>query len=460
MEENDTQKMQADNYISRFIDILNKIFPGKIGRITDNQNSIEIAVKIRDEEIKWELEKAKVIEIFTRIDNLELSGSAIYDKYYYEVPVKIATEEIFFPWSYYLERILEEAVSDSAKGLTYSLGKLSDEYLVSLLLSLEDAKLLKQISRYMLSRMFRLSRNNKEMNNSVLEFLKYNLPPAFRYTLKIASSKQRKFTDFEEIADSFLFIVSYNYNLPLIRISSFEEFQRIRGYRIKRTKKLVPPRRKYKSDLVYYYQMALSTTNPLLQFISYYHIIEFFFEIVYIEDIIALIKNEITRPNFIYDNEEDLRKLYKKLEDKFKIQAQQNKSEFEALKLTLMKYLDLYELKQSISQYSPELLEYYKTEKIPFLEDKDASKYQLNFDEINENIDEKVRKKFVSKLAIRLYRVRNAVVHSKDSYKLSKGQVNKLERYVPFKHDKDLQKELPLIRCISEQIIIGSATKT
>ena len=56
--------------------------------------------------------------------------------------------------------------------------------------------------------------------------------------------------------------------------------------------------------------------------------------------------------------------------------------------------------------------------------------------------------KIYNSIKNRVYLVRNAIAHSKEGDKL---------RYEPFKHDKDLQKEIPLIRAISEEIIINSS---
>lgn len=52
------------------------------------------------------------------------------------------------------------------------------------------------------------------------------------------------------------------------------------------------------------------------------------------------------------------------------------------------------------------------------------------------------------KLAGRIYRTRNSIVHSKESDKA---------RYTPFRDDRILVKEVPLLRFISEQIIINTS---
>jgi len=58
------------------------------------------------------------------------------------------------------------------------------------------------------------------------------------------------------------------------------------------------------------------------------------------------------------------------------------------------------------------------------------------------------------KIANRIYKTRNALVHSKSNDYIAK------ERgiYKPFKNNKELSKEIPLMRYISEAIIIKSAT--
>jgi hypothetical protein len=54
----------------------------------------------------------------------------------------------------------------------------------------------------------------------------------------------------------------------------------------------------------------------------------------------------------------------------------------------------------------------------------------------------------VKDLVQRIYFTRNAIVHSKDG---EKG------KYLPFSHEKQLVKEVPLLRFISEAIIISNS---
>ena len=53
---------------------------------------------------------------------------------------------------------------------------------------------------------------------------------------------------------------------------------------------LLIPTRKYDQNILYFYQMAISTTNPILQYISFYHIMEFFLEESYHKSLIDFVK--------------------------------------------------------------------------------------------------------------------------------------------------------------------------
>ncbi len=54
----------------------------------------------------------------------------------------------------------------------------------------------------------------------------------------------------------------------------------------------------------------------------------------------------------------------------------------------------------------------------------------------------------LAQLGRRVYKTRNAVVHSKEGGK---------PRYRPFRHDQELARELPLMRLLAEEIVINSA---
>ena len=69
----------------------------------------------------------------------------------------------------------------------------------------------------------------------------------------------------------------------------------------------------------------------------------------------------------------------------------------------------------------------------------------IDVPQLSENEDDQ----FKISLCKRIYKIRNALIHSKEGVK---------HRYVPFsEHESELRKELPLMRLTAEQILIKSA---
>ncbi|CAI3928411.1 unnamed protein product [Commensalibacter communis] len=107
-------------------------------------------------------------------------------------------------------------------------------------------------------------------------------------------------------------------------------------------------------------------------------------------------------------------------------------NELESLKLVLKKFIDRDELQKRLSS---EQIEYFLKNKISF-----SHAPTVSF---------KDTEGFYHHLAQRIYRTRNALVHSKE------GNV---ERYKPYQDSQELSKEIPLIKLVAEQVIIYSST--
>jgi len=158
------------------------------------------------------------------------------------------------------------------------------------------------------------------------------------YTVKIESKQSLKISDFVQMLTAFIFHMGYNLDVPLIEIRSLEEFEPSRISRLRRTRieDLQPPRRKYISDLVYHYQRALSTDLPVLQFLSFYHIMEYFYDSVYNEDLLNSVRKKITDTGFSYKRDKDLKDLIEIIKRKLKFKEDTFAiREDEALELTL-----------------------------------------------------------------------------------------------------------------------------
>ena len=54
-----------------------------------------------------------------------------------------------------------------------------------------------------------------------------------------------------------------------------------------------PPLRKYNYDVVDYYRLAISSNDPYIKFISFYHVIEYFYDEVFKSKLIEDLKEKL-----------------------------------------------------------------------------------------------------------------------------------------------------------------------
>ena len=328
-------------------------------------------------------------------------------------------------------------IEDTENGLTYSLGRPTNQFVLFLV---KNAALYgdpKAISRN--SPRISTKRFLRSESPYVLDYLKRFV--AGQMTLKVTSTTRKSVSDFDKFCSAFLFNITYNTDTALIQQRDFEELLRtgrIRRNRRSNPSQIDPPRRTYILDLIHHYQLAVGTENPMLEYISYYHVIEHFLEIVFNEALVEKIKNKLTHPDFSYKRQKDISSLIKEVADSIKIRDESiTFNEKEALGLTLQKYLDISELVTKLNEYDSTLVNYYKSNPVSF-----ASAIRVNLEDNNEDI-------IYRNLAARIYQTRNSIVHSKESDKA---------KYTPFRDDKILVKEVPLLRFIAERIIFETST--
>lgn len=260
---------------------------------------------------------------------------------------------------------------------------------------------------------------------------------AFRiYTVKIASPRKCSLTEFKHMLDAYIFNIAYNYNISLA-VAEFTNERIFRRISTRRGGQLFPYR-KYKQDLTKYYQQAVSSNIPFMQYLAFYHVAEFFFEKISEDETFQVIRNLITRPSFSPYRHEDIRNFYNTIKKKMRDQRDDGVwNEKNGLLLCLKQYVpDLSVLKDSIDRIDRYAIDYYQTTAVAFADDGKI----IDFSEETEKVYSAIRN--------RIYATRNAIAHSKEGEKL---------KYEPFKHDKQLAKELPLIRAVAEEIIINSA---
>jgi hypothetical protein len=390
------------------------------------------------EPIKYIIKKDKLentINEFLKLDKLD--DTSILTKTSIETLVSIESSRPYLSYSLFKESDLR-VFKDNTNQIIYEIGKPSDIYLIHMLCVMKKYELNKILPRALIfSRMNRERDNN--LNNDFFDFLK-NIIPRF-YTLKVNSSTKKSESEFQDLSNACLFQLSYNLNIPIIQVKFFDEFygaDRILRVRRSKIEELDPPRRKYIHELISHYQLAISTESAPLQYLSFYHILEYFYESVFNEDLIQNVKNELTKPDFSFNRKVDITKIISLIKKRIKVNSEEfSFDELEALKLTLKKFFpDFEKIKEELNLYNKELLNFYKNNKVSFSDGNMVNLENTNLEDIYSNLTK------------RIYLTRNSIVHSKDGNK---------PKFLPFYHEKDLWKEIPLIRFIAEEIILANS---
>jgi len=328
---------------------------------------------------------------------------------------------------------------DPHSGLSYRLDLPSDAYIIYLCLKLIEGTNRGQVARiWRPSAVIRDRMARSEEKFPVLDLIK----SAVRVrTLSITSQAERSRTGWKQYADAFFFHVGYNLDIPLIPDPNLSELLRpvkISSMRRSGHADLDAPHRHYVADLVYHYQLGLSAESPMLEYISYYHVAEHWFENIYQDDLVEQIQLAITSPSFSYKRKKDLRELIRKISRAVQLRDEQLViNEQTALRLTLAKYIEIPQLVADLNAFDPKLLDRYATHTVSF-----CGGDKVVFDQPDAS-------KIFSSLSNRIYKTRNALVHSKEGSKA---------KFVPFTDDRDLSPEVPLMRFVAEQIIIATST--
>lgn len=405
-----------------------------IGKKEENQDIVSF--QIEKTSINVITNKKEIFEIIDELNNYELKDASLYNTNCFYVALK-SNYSSFYREEYYNTR-------DEQNKINYSVIKIPLPYFFILLdCYLEDNKNLgdlelKRFNRVPFGFLIRRLEESGKKQISIEEYIHH----FFRINvIKIESENDKKNEEFLDFLSSYIFTISYNYRDVFVPHKNILDLfpkrnltNNIRNNLVRNRDDFDPPRRKYKNELVSHYQMALVSESPYLEYLSYYHVAEYFFDSIIDEDIIKKVKNKITMPDFSYKRDKDIKELIKLINKTTQIKNEtRTYDELNALKLTLKKYIDITELKNELSS---EYIDFLKNTKVKF---SNGNVINLN----NTNEDE-----IYADLSKRIYYTRNALVHSKEMEN---------SKYKPFHDDKLLAKEIPLIRTIAEKLIIQTA---
>lgn len=376
-------------------------------------------------------------ETFNRLSEFNFKSGSMYNMNKYET---IVQEEIS-PRQY--EYIPD--IKDSQNDINYSVSFISDSMIIFLFINIFDnmdttlsikrqSRLFRHPLRMLLKRLEEGFKGNDI--TSIIDFIRLMMRPTF--SLKIETINAKEYSRFVDLKNAYIFNTLYMTDNILIEYTDFESIMKsTNSFRRNGKSELeIEPRRKYDEIIVNYYKKGMASSDPYIQFISFYHVLEYFYDETYNKYLVKDLRNKLTHPEFSYKNDEDLLKVasftYSRLKQ-FGEDGQGN--ELESLKYVLKEFIDINMLKNKLDSTGITDGNYYKNTDIKF----------SNGPKIIWDNSEGV----ITNIAKRIYYTRNSLVHSKS------GRKNLM--YHPYKNEEDLKNEIPLVKSIAEFVIIESA---
>ena len=283
----------------------------------------------------------------------------------------------------------------------------------------------------------RLEQVEFEQDKSYESFLRYisNRIIPYNSSLKIISNEPKTIDDFKQYKDSFIFTYIYSQHRPIVEAENLNKISDERRFIWGSPFEMEAPKRSYDSFIIEYYRQASESSDPFIQFISYYHILEYFFDEIFNKKLIDDLINKITHPDFSYRNESKIKELaefsHKRLKG-FGEDGQGN--ELESLKFVLKEYVRPIELRERLIELKQDP-DYYQNNKVSF-----SNGPGVSFGDENG---------IYTTLAKRIYFTRNSLIHSKSNRASQTYRVNI--------HKDILKNEIPLLEAVSELVILSSS---
>lgn len=410
--------------------------------IVDNDEDITVDIRPlripssdEQENYQFVIVNAELQELYDKVCNMRNDALELYTGYDYEVGIDL---------DYPIMRNQEFPVisEDIANSIQYELGVPTIEYCIYLLIQIKDMMNQQQgrNSRILPMRLRRpFDRYVSNNDNISLATLLPKMIGELSLKIKNMNSYAKDLSSFRNYKTSFVFEFMYKSGIALIEftdiIDMFHMNNSIRG-RLDVTQISTPPLRKYTNDVVDYYKQALASNDPYIKFISFYHVMEYFFDEVFKRKLVTDLKDKITHPDFSYKNEDKIYDIALFVKNRLRMNDETGQgNELESLKYVLSEYISIDDLKARIDAIDLNALQYYKNNKVSF----------CNAPVISWSDTQGI----FTQLARRIYFTRNSLVHSKSGK-------NK-ERYRPYQDEKQLQLEIPLVKAVAELIIINSS---
>lgn len=262
------------------------------------------------------------------------------------------------------------------------------------------------------------------------------------FTIKVYNTGQSnaesnlKYTN--SIVDSCIFSFSSLKQTTISLVESFPQRRRLREqnkdvFKIQSGNSFNLPKIKINGHLLKFYQLASSTDFASHKFLSYYHILEYFFLTVSDQNLYDKLSRRINDPKF-RTNSPNLDKLINDVNS-----HKSENDETEMLKGVLQKFINEDEIIEFVKEYETLLDDNIYTKK--------KNLFGVEVAGTNLQIGH-----IFGPIAKRIKTIRNAIVHSSDRHERN-------VRFIPYsKASMDIVKdEIPLLKFIAEKIIVASA---
>jgi hypothetical protein len=279
------------------------------------------------------------------------------------------------------------------------------------------------------------------LQNLQREFFPYSGRLRHRLTIKIEGQEIKTHEEATEfllkIANSVLFQIDLATNIPLHLLMDRQIMRGIRQRKAKQDKpEFQPPKYEYdKEPLALYWYARTSTNMPLLQFLAFYQVMEFYFPLYSFTEAQQRIKNLLKNPLFDTTKDTDVAQIINII--KVSAKGRSIGDEKSQIKATIQHIVDKDSLLMFFNENEErkEFFDQYKKVK-------SISKQKINFSATDNDVR--------LETALRIYEIRNRIVHSKEE--------DELELILPYSSEiKNLKQDLELIEFLARKAIIAGA---
>lgn len=415
-----------------------EVFKEKIALLLSSQQD-NINLKIFNDKIRFKLgrktisfEKTEFIELMNEASNYKFDKYSVSNDMFYEVPIAINSKK--FNYNFIRQKNLIESIelrNYFDDDVYIDITEVSHFMLLNILNNID----FKKCDRLNLGYLVYLG----DIDTDIFGLLKaiFRIDKSLLLWHKKDIAKNR----IEQFLKSYLFNISYESKVSYKILNNDGAITKRANYIIKSNKvstEIAPRNKLYKVPALDKYQMALSSDNPVVQFLGYYNVLEYFSGEVQLEKLVKLIKIKLSDKNFsLYDNK-DIVAIINTVKNNNQESIRGKEQDY--IELTLKNYVIINNLVKRLKSNELYMNGSNQINKVEF-----SDGVKVDFTKDKETV--------FKSLASRIYRTRNAIVHSKSNDYQSKER--KIYNY--FDNEQELLDEIPLMKAIAEEIIINTA---